>query len=417
MKIIFVSNYINHHQIPFCEAMIKRIGEGNEFYFIQTEEMESDRKDMGWGGALPDYVLTTYESEESAKRCRDLIRESEVVIFGGSRDEALLTPRLEDIRHDKNLWKDRLTFRYSERLYREGQWKFISPRGLIRKFKDHTRYRGCPVYLLCAGAFVSSDFDLVMAYPDKKLKWGYFTEVNEYDTDALMREKGYETGNGNKVPYILWAGRFLKLKRAEFAVRTAEKLKDSGIAFHMDIIGGGEEEENLKALVKELSLEDRVGFPGFKKPEEVRRYMEKADIFLFTSNRLEGWGAVVNEAMNSGCALIAGNMPGAAPSLIRNGVNGYVFRDNEPGDIYKYAEGLISDPDRRRQMGIMAYKTMKEIWNPDVAADKLMDFTESYFAGKPQPAARSREQIIDPPCSPVKKGGERKIALEALRNE
>ena len=32
--------------------------------------------------------------------------------------------------------------------------------------------------------------------------------------------------------------------------------------------------------------------------------MEKADIFLFTSDRREGWGAVANEAMNSACALV-----------------------------------------------------------------------------------------------------------------
>ena len=416
MKIIFVSNYINHHQIPFCEAMIKRIGNENEFYFIQTEEMEADRRDMGWGGSLPDYVITAYGSYENAEKCRRLIADSEVVIFGGARDDSLLSERLEAIRHDKRLGKDRLTFRYSERLYREGQWKFVSPRGLIKKYRDHTRYSGCPVYLLCAGAFVSSDFDLVFSYPGKKLKWGYFTEVKVYDIDSLIEKKGYETADGNKIPYILWAGRFLKLKRAEYAIRTAGRLKSAGIAFHMDLIGGGEEEEKLKGLVKELSLEDRVGFPGFKKPGEVREYMEKADIFLFTSNRLEGWGAVVNEAMNSGCAVIAGNMQGAAPSLIRNGVNGYVFRDNEPRDIFKYAEILIRDEGRRRQMGKMAYRTMREIWNPEVAADKLMDFTESYFTGRPEAAERLGGMIIDPPCSLVKKETERKIALGALRN-
>ncbi len=103
MKIIFVSNYINHHQIPFCEAMIKRIGNENEFYFIQTEEMESDRRDMGWEGSLPDYVITAYGSDENAEKCRRLIADSEVVIFGGARDDSLLSERLEAIRHDRRL--------------------------------------------------------------------------------------------------------------------------------------------------------------------------------------------------------------------------------------------------------------------------------------------------------------------------
>ena len=83
MTIIFVSNYINHHQIPFCEEMISLCGADDQFYFIETEEMESDRKQMGWDSSKPGYVLCAYESEEKNKKCRQLIFESEVVIFGG----------------------------------------------------------------------------------------------------------------------------------------------------------------------------------------------------------------------------------------------------------------------------------------------------------------------------------------------
>ena len=47
MTIIFVSNYINHHQIPFSEACYRELGEG--YRFIQTEPMEEERVAMGWG--------------------------------------------------------------------------------------------------------------------------------------------------------------------------------------------------------------------------------------------------------------------------------------------------------------------------------------------------------------------------------
>ena len=40
MKTTFVSNYINHHQIPFCDALYRRLGE--DFTFIQTEPMEEE---------------------------------------------------------------------------------------------------------------------------------------------------------------------------------------------------------------------------------------------------------------------------------------------------------------------------------------------------------------------------------------
>ena len=63
MKTTFVSNYINHHQIPFCDALYRRLGE--DFTFIQTEPMEEERVRMGWGEslkALP-YVKLLYEEE------------------------------------------------------------------------------------------------------------------------------------------------------------------------------------------------------------------------------------------------------------------------------------------------------------------------------------------------------------------
>ena len=60
-------------------------------------------------------------------------------------------------------------------------------------------------------------------------------------------------------------------------------------------------------------------------PEKVRSVMEKSHIFVFTSSHLEGWGAVVNEAMNSGCAVVANVQAGAVPYLIEQGVNGIAY--------------------------------------------------------------------------------------------
>ena len=57
MRVVLVSNYINHHQIPFCEALYESLGE--DFTFVQTMPMEEERVRMGWGvdeGTLP-YVL------------------------------------------------------------------------------------------------------------------------------------------------------------------------------------------------------------------------------------------------------------------------------------------------------------------------------------------------------------------------
>ena len=58
--------------------------------------------------------------------------------------------------------------------------------------------------------------------------------------------------------------------------------------------------------------------------------MERADIYLATSDRQEGWGAVINEAMNSGCAVVADHMMGAVPYLISHEENGMIYNIHHP---------------------------------------------------------------------------------------
>lgn len=358
MKLVFVSNYINHHQIPFSNALYQEV-EGN-FRFIQTEPMEEERVRMGWNEEeAPSYVMYSYNSPEE---CQNWIMDSDIVIYGGAEDESYIKPRLK---------AGKSVFRYSERLYKTGQWKAISPRGLMKKYHDHTRYRKDKVYLLCAGAYVSSDFDIIRAYPDKMFRWGYFTEAKQYDVADLMEAKG-SVINNQKVISLLWAGRIIPYKHPQLAVGVAKHLKERGIPFHLDIIGGGEMEDVIKAMIAEYKLVDCVTLRGFKKPEEVRTYMEKADIYLATSNREEGWGAVINEAMNSGCAVVANHTMGAAPYLISHEENGLIYEDGKEKQLYNQVERLATEDAFRKKLGIAAYETITQVWNPENAAACLM---------------------------------------------
>ena len=369
MKLTIVSNYINHHQIPMADALYQQLG--NDFAFIQTSPMEEDRVKMGWGKEVQNipYLKLYYEEAES---CADLMMESDIVVFGGVEDERYIKPRLQ---------AGKIVIRASERLYREGQWKSISPRGRKKKYEDHGRYADAPVYLLCHGAYVASDFEIVHAYPNKKFMWGYFPAVNTYNLDNLFFRKLHVDQDGNTQVRLLWAGRFLKLKHPEYAIKAAKYLKTQNISFHLDMVGGGALEEKLKQLVKRFELADEVSFHGFQPPQSVRRYMEEADIFLFTSNYLEGWGAVLNEAMNSACAVVAGHGIGAVPFLLKHEENGLVYKTGDFKEFRAYVLRLCADVALRKQLGINAYNTITKTWNPQEAADRLYAFSEGLLKG------------------------------------
>lgn len=386
MKITFVSNYINHHQIPISEQLYKYIGDN--YRFVQTEPMEEERRAMGWGGGTDDlpWLVCSYEQPEEVQR---LLDESDVVLFGGCRQEELIRKRLLD---------KKPVLRYSERIYKEGQWRFVTPRGLIRKYKDHTRFRKAPAYLLCAGAYVASDYHLIHAYPKKMLRFGYFTRFYRYENGDCHGKRKEHT-----VPVILWAGRFLDWKHPEDAVKLAEDLKAEGVAFSMIMAGGGEDEPLLKQMVREKGLGDFVRFTGFMKPEQVREYMEEADIFLFTSDHREGWGAVLNEAMNSGCAVVANEAAGASPYLVRDGENGFLYPNRDYDRLKACVKRLLADRTLRQSMGRQAYETIRDAWNPERAAMELLVLCQQIMeqAEKGRRALLAKELALpeDGPCS------------------
>lgn len=406
MLICFVSNYINHHQIPFCEAMCRLVK--GDFYFIQTQPMEEERVKMGWqphASALS-YVKCYYEEGEE---CRKLIQESDVVLFGGCDDESYIKERL---------LLNKPVMRLSERLYKTGQWKALSPRGLWKKYQDHTKYRKSPsVGLLCCGGYVPSDFGIVHAYPDTMFRWGYFPQTRTYDVDKLLAGKGYQAAcaagekASEKTPYLLWAARMIDWKHPELPVLTAKRLKERGLSFHLDMVGGGEMEPQVRRLIQEYGLEDCVALPGYRTPDEVRSLMEKADIYLVTSDRQEGWGAVVNEAMNSGCAVVADHMIGAVPYLIRHGENGLIYKDGAPETLFAQVETLLGNREMCRTLGRNGYRTITEWWNAEYAAKCLMKLLGDlgWIEAKRDGTESRHSESLEIPCTKAPVIPERKM--------
>ncbi len=365
MTFTFVSNYINHHQIPLCEALRRELGD--DFTFIQTMPMEEERVAMGWGvdvRQLP-YVQCLYQDEYA---CRRTIAESDVVLFGWSQREDIAAERLAS---------GRATMRVSERLYREGQWKAVSPRGLAAKYQEHIKYRKKNVCMLCAGAYTASDFHLIGAYPGKLFRWGYFTRLRTYSEEQFNTMK---VQDGRL--HIVWAGRFIPLKHPEYVVRLAGTLRDKGCPFFIHMLGDGELEPQIRQDVDQAGLAESFRFYGYTEPEQVRDVMEQCHIHLFTSNHLEGWGAVVNEGMNSGCVEVVNEQVGAAPYLIRHGVNGLVYPKDRYGKMEALVLDLFENWETRSRMGRAAYETIRDVWNAEYAAKELLRFAEGLLRGE-----------------------------------
>lgn len=351
--VVFASNYFNHHQSSFCQSMYERLGD--KFTFVQTQEVEEERKRLGWGeGVLPLFVKKSYDSDSAELECKTLIDNADIVIIGSAQNHFV----------ENRIKSGKLVLRYSERQLKKGLelWKYP-----YRYFKWHKQNpKHANIYLLCASAYTASDYAKFGLFKNRCYKWGYFPQVRKYnDMNELIKSK--------RPASILWVARHIDWKHPELPILVARRLKSENYSFKMSLIGNGVLEEKIQNMIKEFSLEDCVQMLGSMKPNQVREHMERSQIFLFTSDRNEGWGAVLNEAMNSACGVIASGAIGSVPYLINNTENGLIYQDGNFDDLYFNVKRLLDDPDMAARMGQAAYETMITEWNAETAAERLLD--------------------------------------------
>lgn len=366
MQIAFFSNFLNHHQLPLCQEFFK-LTNGN-FTFVATEPIPEERLKLGYYDMNKEYdfVLTTYDNAANEDKAMDLALNSDVIIIGSAPEKYVL----------ERIKRKRITFRYSERLLKRGMIYAFSPRLILYMLLHHTRFLNYPLYMLCASSYTAKDYSYYGAYLNKAYKWGYFPVVNKYHIENLMKRK-----KGEYIR-ILWVARFIPLKHPEVVIEVANYLRKQKYNFEISMIGTGPIEDDIKKLVEQKGLNDFIKFKGSMSPEKVRLFMEEANIFLFTSDYNEGWGAVLNESMNSGCAVVACKAIGSANFLIKDNYNGLLYDFGNQEQLNNLVEKLILDTGLREKIGINAYKTMVEEWSPESAAIRFIELTNKLMQGK-----------------------------------
>lgn len=370
MKIVYLSNFINHHQKPLADCLYQATG--GEYRFIETEEMPMWRKQLGYQEVTTPYLLRY--NKDTKDEIEKLIMDAEAVICGEAPSSMI----------KKRVQAGLLTFRDDERRYKSVLKYLKWP---VYTYHSRLFNKG---YLLCASAYGARDYVLSGMKPSKCYKWGYFPEVISYGTpDELINLKG---SKNNGAISILWVGRLIELKHPELAIIVAENLKSEGYKFELNIVGTGVLEDELKTGVLAKHLDDVIKFRGSMPPDQVREYMDKADIFMFTSSRREGWGAVLNESMSSGCAVVASHAVGSVPYLIKDGENGLIFKSQDALSFYTKVKFLMDNHDEIYRLGRNAYLTMRDEWSPQTACRNLLELIEALKNGKDTP-------ILAGPCS------------------
>jgi glycosyltransferase involved in cell wall biosynthesis len=156
-------------------------------------------------------------------------------------------------------------------------------------------------------------------------------------------------------------------------------LKKDKMNFKVSIIGDGPEKDKLKKLVKKYKLNDCVEFLGIKEHQDVIKIMSEYEIFMFTSSAQEGWGAVLNEAMACGCAVVASSVAGSTPFLINHNNNGKIYRYGNDKNAYRAVKELLLNKEEAEMLGKNAMKTIADEYNGEIAVERFIEAVDEFY--------------------------------------
>ena len=156
--------------------------------------------------------------------------------------------------------------------------------------------------------------------------------------------------------------------------------------------GSGKLLKKTRETCESLGLGDVISFLGNIPNSELMLQMRQHNIFVLTSDKQEGWGVVANEAMSNGCVFVGSDEAGSVPSLVRDKINGCIFKANDFDSLERTVLWIINHPEEFPVIAKKAYETMSEVWSPRVGACRLLKLIDSLQKGEDTP-------FVSGPCS------------------
>lgn len=155
-------------------------------------------------------------------------------------------------------------------------------------------------------------------------------------------------------PIVLFVGRLVEKKGGEYLVRAMAAVQRQLPVVQLILIGDGPMRSHLQTLANQLGV--RVQFLGKQPPDQVRHWMNRAQVFcgpsiIARSGDAEGFGMVFAEAQAMGVPVVS-FATGGIPEAVIHGETGLLAPEKDTGQLAKNLIRLLKDEDLRQQFAL-----------------------------------------------------------------
>jgi len=164
-------------------------------------------------------------------------------------------------------------------------------------------------------------------------------------------------------PTVAMIGRFVEKKGFEYGIRAFAQQVQRGRRARLVIVGDGEREARLRAIVGELGIADTVTFTGALPARAVQELLRRADVLMCPSvTGVDGdreSGLIVAKEASASQVVPIGTWHGGIHEIIDDGATGYLVPERNVTVLSDRLGRLLGDPELRRRLGAAARQKME----------------------------------------------------------
>jgi len=193
---------------------------------------------------------------------------------------------------------------------------------------------------------------------------------------SIRLEKFSPDGTQTVPKRILTVGRLVPKKGHIYAIDAVSALVEKYPDIEYHIVGGGDEEEQLRRRIKNQGIESNVEFLGKVSDSRLKREFSEATVFVLPcvvneSGDRDGIPVVLMEAMAMGTPCVSTYLSGI-PELITDGETGLLVPERDADALANAVETLIEHPEKPDTIGTSAQSFLESNHRISVEADKLV---------------------------------------------
>ncbi len=184
--------------------------------------------------------------------------------------------------------------------------------------------------------------------------------LNDFGLDELVGKRTF-----------LFIGNLLPVKGLPLLIKAWNKLTDDSA--HLVVVGGGYNESSYKKLAKKYGVESHIHWQGacYDK-ERLAKYYRLADAVIIPSFS-ESFSLVAGEALASGCAVIASDVPGIR-SRVKEGETGFLFESGAERSLLLAMDKFLKlPPEQKKIIGQQGRTLIEKKFSLGKHVDALME--------------------------------------------